>query len=158
MDCFLCCPFQRTGRCHRHLVQCLEWRVDWLAATGKVPQALGDTICDLAHGGNGRGNCVQHKKAHARPPWLKHAQLSVCGFILLLVRCMLLIWLVIWDFVQCTFWLPSIRPFGFLTVTPSPLGHWQVVFIGCISCCHWKLLFHESLLSQHMCPCEHDIS
>ena len=40
---------------------------------GKMPQALGDTICDLANGGNGRGYCEQPE--------------SICGFLLLLVCC-----------------------------------------------------------------------
>jgi hypothetical protein len=86
------------ARTSLHLAQCLEWRVDWLA--------LGDTICDLANGSNGR-----HKKAHERSPWLKHAQLSVCGFLLLLVRCLLLIWLGSRNFCKV---LSGCLPFGHL--------------------------------------------
>ena len=44
------------GWCLRHLVLGV-WTV------GKVPQALGDTICDLANGGNSRGYCEQPKKS-----------------------------------------------------------------------------------------------
>ena len=43
----------------------------WTA--GKVPQALGDTICDLANGGNGRGYCEQQTKNNNKHVWFSLA-------------------------------------------------------------------------------------